>query len=208
MMKTSEETQTFREAIVGAEDPERFARAYFHYLAYLMDRIDTGAIRRFVSLLEEARENGDTCFFIGNGGSAATASHMANDWNTITLKDRSGKPLRALSLVDNIPALTANANDYGYENIFVEQLKTHYRPGDKLVVISASGDSSNLIEAVRWFKKSGGTVVGLLGFDGGRLKGMCDLIIHVETEKGEYGPVEDIHMVLDHLIYSWYRRSA
>ena len=104
--------------------------------------------------------------------------------------------------------MTAIANDTGYENLFAYQLRIHYRPGDKLVAISASGNSPNVVEAARWVKKRGGRVVGLVGFDGGELKRLSDVVIHVETQKGEYGPVEDIHMVVEHLIYTWLRNRT
>jgi len=108
-----------------------------------------------------------------------------------------------LALTDNVPLITAIGNDDGYENIFVNQLRVHYREGDKLIVISASGNSPNVVRAAEWVKQKGGRVIGLIGFDGGKLKEICDIIIHVETPKGEYGPVEDIHTILDHLVANW-----
>jgi len=129
---------------------------------------------------------------------------MANDIGMDVLK-KSGsvKAFRALALTDNTSVMTAIANDDGYENIFVNQLKIHYREGDKLVVISASGNSPNVIAAAKWVKSKGGKVIGLVGFDGGALKGICDILIHIETQKGEYGPVEDIHTIIDHLVANW-----
>ncbi|MCX5715878.1 MAG: SIS domain-containing protein [Candidatus Omnitrophica bacterium] len=158
--------------------------------------------------LEEARKKQNTIFIIGNGGSAVTASHMANDF---ALGSRAGghkSQYRALSLADNTAVITAISNDCGYDKLFVEQLKVHYRAGDKLVAISASGNSQNVISAAKWVKEQGGTIIGLLGFDGGKLKGICDIAVHIETPKGEYGPVEDIHMIIDHLIYTWLHYKA
>jgi D-sedoheptulose 7-phosphate isomerase len=107
-----------------------------------------------------------------------------------------------------VVALTAIGNDAGHENLFVYQLRIHYRPGDKLIAISASGNSPNVVEAARWVKKRGGRVVGLVGFDGGELKRLADVVIHAKTPKGEYGPVEDIHIIMDHLFYSWLKARA
>lgn len=187
------------------DSPAKFADAYFSYLYQLLNQLDTRAIAAFIEELGHAREHQNTVFFIGNGGSAATASHMANDFGIGIRTGDDDPPLRALALTDNVAAMTAIANDDGYHNVFVYQLRIHYRPGDKLVAISASGNSPNVIAAAEWVKKHGGKVIGLVGFDGGRLKDICDLVIHVKTPKGEYGSVEDIHMILNHLIFNWLR---
>ena len=99
--------------------------------------------------------------------------------------------------------MLAIANDDGYESLFVNQLRVHYRHGDKLVAISASGNSPNVIAAAEWVRKQGGVVMSLVGFDGGKLKDISDIVIHVKSEEGEYGPVEDIHMIMDHLLANW-----
>lgn len=184
-------------------DVQGFSKGYFRYISGLLNRLDTGKIASFIEELEDARLHQNTVFFIGNGGSATTASHMAND---IALGARSGNddlPFRSLALTDNVAAMTATANDYGYQELFVNQLKVHYQSGDKLVAISASGNSPNVIAAAKWIKKRDGKVIGLVGFDGGKLKEICDIVIHVKTKNGEYGPVEDVHIILDHLIYTW-----
>jgi D-sedoheptulose 7-phosphate isomerase len=162
-----------------------------------------------VEVLDAARERGSTIFLIGNGGSAATASHMANDIGLDVLK-KSGdaRAFRVLSLTDSVPMLTAIANDEGYENVFLRQLRILYRPGDVLVAISASGNSPNVVAAAEWVRKEGGAVLGLTGFDGGRLRGLCDVAIHVETPKGAYGPVEDVHMIMDHLVAGYLSSRA
>lgn len=181
-----------------------FAKTYLSNLRDLIEKIDLGATELFINELELARKSGNTVFIIGNGGSAATASHMANDLSH-NPKNGATTSIRALSLSDNVPLLTAIGNDKGYENIFLDQLKVHFRPGDKLVAVSASGNSPNVIRAAEWMKSQGGKVIALVGFDGGRLKALSDIVIHVETPAGAYGLCEDIHMILDHLIYSWLR---
>lgn len=179
-------------------DPVEFARAYLGYVQSVLQRIDTFEIGRFVETLLEARERGATVFFIGNGGSAATASHFANDLSIGT--DAYDKPFRALSLTDNVPVITAIANDFGYEEIFVRQMRVLGKRGDVVVGISASGNSPNLLRAFEYAREAGIRSVAITAFDGGKMKAMADEGIHVATGPKEYGPAEDAHMVLDHLI--------
>ncbi len=178
-------------------DPKNFSIGYMNYLKELLSQIDPLAIAGFIETLIEARNRGAQIFFIGNGGSAATASHFANDLaiGTKTLD----KPFRVTSLTDNLATITAIANDSGYEEIFLQQLKVLFRPGDVVVGISASGNSPNILKAIEYTNQEGGFTVGLTGFEGGKLRKIVKLNIHVPTQKGEYGPVEDVHMMLDHL---------
>ncbi len=178
--------------------PSGFARGYLDYLVEVLSTFDVEAIGRFVDTLLAARERGARIFFIGNGGSAATASHFAND---IAIGSRSWiKPFRAVSLTDNHAIITAIANDSGYEEIFTQQLMTQMVPGDVVVAISASGNSPNVVRAVEYTNRQGGATVALTGFDGGELERLAHVVVHVATNKGEYGPTEDAHMVLDHLV--------
>lgn len=179
-------------------DPVAFAGAYIDYLQSVLQRVDTKEIGRFIQTLLDARERGATIFFIGNGGSAATASHFANDLGHGTLTY--AKPFRAVSLTDNNAVITALANDYGYEEIFVKQLRILGKKGDVLVGISASGKSPNLLKAFDYARSAGIKTVAITAFDGGKMKTMADEGIHVPTEHKEYGPAEDTHMVLDHLV--------
>jgi D-sedoheptulose 7-phosphate isomerase len=178
-----------------------FARGYLDYLKELFAKLDTDEIAAFIEVLLQARARGARIFFIGNGGSAATASHFAND---IAIGTRSwSRPFRAISLTDNVPVLTAIGNDYGYAEIFTSQLKALMVRGDVVVAISASGNSPNIVQAVEYANQQGAITVGLSGFDGGSLKQFAQYCVHVPTDKGEYGPVEDIHLILDHLVGSF-----
>jgi D-sedoheptulose 7-phosphate isomerase len=175
-----------------------YADAYLSHLSKLLSELDRQEIAKVIELFEKAREEERTVFFIGNGGSAATASHFAND---LAIGTRSKKmPFRVMSLTDNNAVMTAIGNDFGYDFLFVKQLEAIYREEDLLVAISASGNSQNLIKAIEYVKERKGTTIGLTGFDGGKLKEVADYGVHVQTKQGEYGPVEDIHMVLDHVI--------
>ena len=117
------------------------------------------------------------------------------------------RAFRVLSLVDNNSVVTAIANDVGYENIFINQLKIHYRSGDSIILISASGNSPNILKAAEWVKSKGGTIIGFLGFTGGKLIDLCDAKIHVQSEPGEYGPVEDAHLIMNHILAHWFQNK-
>lgn len=185
-------------------DPVAFAGAYIEYLQTVLRRIDTADIGRFINTLLDARHRGATVFFIGNGGSAATASHFANDISIGT--NDYEKPFRVISLTDNVPILTAIGNDFGYEEIFVRQLKVLARKGDVVVGISASGNSPNIVKAFDYARSRDIKSVALTAFDGGKMKEMADEGIHVPTGAKEYGPAEDAHMVLDHLVGAYLMR--
>lgn len=181
-----------------------FSKSYFDYLYQLLNNLDLKSINAVAEELEKARLNRNTIFVIGNGGSAVTATHMANDFGTDILKKSGTKvPFCFHALTDNTAILLAVANDDGFERIFVNQLRLYYKPGDKLLAISASGNSTNAVLAADWVKERGGVVMSFVGFEGGQLKEQSDICVHVKSNKGEYGPVEDIHMILNHLIANW-----
>ena len=181
-----------------------YSKSYIDYLSSVLNNISLTDIEKFVEVLLEARERESSIFFIGNGGSAATASHFAND---IAIGTRTyEKPFRAISLCDNQAVITAIANDDGYEKIFSQQLQVLLKKQDVVVAISASGNSPNLLDANDTAKKMNAMTVGISAFDGGKMKEMVDVSLHVTTEKGEYGPAEDAHMVLDHLVSNYLMR--
>lgn len=183
-----------------ARDPAAasFARGYLDYLAEVLAQLDEEEIAGFVAELLRARDSDGRIYFLGNGGSAATASHFVND---IAIGSRSWeRPFRAVCLADNNAVVTSIANDYGYDRVFVQQLQGHLHPDDLVVAISVSGNSPNVLAAVEYARSCDVRVVGLTGFDGGRLRELADVPVHVPTNAGEYGPAEDVHMVLDHLV--------
>lgn len=182
-------------------DPVAFASAYIDYLTQVLKGIDTNEIGRFIKTLLDARDRGATVFFIGNGGSAATASHFANDLAIGTQSYE--KPFRAISLTDNQAIITAIANDFGYQDVFVRQLRMLGRAGDVVVGISGSGNSPNLLQAFEYAQSAGIKTVAITAFNGGRMKEMADEGIHVPTAPKEYGPAEDAHMMIDHLVGSY-----
>ncbi len=171
---------------------------YVERVTAALRSIKTDEVSIFVEALNRARLRASTVFIIGNGGSAATASHMATDLGVGSQRFDAG--LRAISLADNVGTLTATGNDIAFEETFAAQVKLLGNAEDLLVAISASGNSRNLVAAVEVAKLRGMTVVALTGFSGGRLAKLADISVHVETEDGDYGPAEDAHLVVNHMV--------
>lgn len=173
-----------------------------HYLVSLEEvirRIDRQEIWAVVNVLMKAWRSQKQVFLLGNGGSSATASHMANDLNKYTIVD--GKPrFKAIALSDNVPLMTAWGNDSAYEDIFVEQLVNFLEPGDVVLGISCSGNSANVIKALQVARDSDAVTVGFTGDDGGQLKALVDHCIFIPSP--HIGQQEDGHMILDHVIAS------
>jgi D-sedoheptulose 7-phosphate isomerase len=190
------------EIFSGSKSGADYAQRYVSYLSNLLGNLDVEAVEKTIAIFQKARNDGRTIFFVGNGGSAATCSHFAEDLEYGT-RTEGRKPFRVRSLADNTAYVTAVANDEGYENVFVRQLQSHFSAGDVLVAISASGNSPNVLKAAEFANSKGGTTIGMTGFDGGKLKDLCKYCVHVKTVKGAYGPVEDIHLVLDHIISTY-----
>ncbi|MCX8130828.1 MAG: SIS domain-containing protein [Clostridia bacterium] len=191
-----------------SSNAKEFAAGYLDYLANLLRKLDLDEITAFIDEMDRCHKSQNNIFIVGNGGSAATASHMVNDLGMDVLKKAGIEvPFRAMSLTDNIPLIMAISNDDSYDNVFVNQLKIYYKEGDILIGISASGNSPNIINAAEWVKQRNGKVIGLTGFDGGKLKEISDIVVHVDTPKGEYGPVEDIHLVINHLLAMWFQNK-
>ena len=153
-------------------------------------------------MLYRTYRDGKQVFTLGNGGSASTASHMSADLakNTIGANMRR---FRILSLNDNPSILTALSNDLGYETVFVEQLKNLVRAGDVVIAVSASGNSPNVLNAIRYAQTQSAQVVGLLGFSGGEAAQLVDLAIVVPSD--HYGVIEDLHLMINHIIVDHFK---
>ena len=178
-------------------DTQAAANVYLEGMIDVIRGVDHGQIAACFDALWKAWAEDRAVFIIGNGGSASTASHMANDLSKQALVP-GRKPLRAHALTDNVEAITAIANDSGYENIFADQLKTHARAGDLLLLISCSGNSRNLIRAIEVAKRLHLTTIAFGGLDGGRTRDYCDLYVHVPSH--DYGHVETAHLLFEHLL--------
>jgi D-sedoheptulose 7-phosphate isomerase len=186
-------------AVSQSSPVRRIAADYVLALSKLIQQMDFPAIERIIQRLRVARDSHAMIYVAGNGGSSATASHWVNDLGKAT-KCSGCTPMRVMSLSDNVPWLTALANDLGVEAMFSGQLENFARPGDVLVVISASGNSPNLVHAVELGKRRGISTIGFLGFDGGILKRRVDDFLWLPTQKGAYALVEDGHAVLCHIV--------
>ena len=172
---------------------------YFLQHQLIFNFIKINEIEMMVDSIDIARKNNKTIFIAGNGGSATTASHFATDIGIGSLTR--ANPVRAISLCDNAAVITAIANDIDYSSIFEKQLQLLGAKGDLLLVISASGNSINLIKAVEMANEMGIAAYSLTGFNGGKLKEITQgRNIHIETPKGTYGLVEDAHLAICHVI--------
>ena len=174
------------------------AAAHVEEVQEALRSLDLDAVERVARRLHDARQRGGTIYIAGNGGSAATASHWVNDLGKATRR-WGGCRTRVMALADNVSWLTALANDEGYEHAFAEQLENFAQAGDVLVLISASGNSPNLLRAVDVAEAHGVETVALLGFDGGALKDRVDEHVLVASAAGAYELVEDVHNVVCHM---------
>ncbi len=172
-------------------------RKYISEVSATLEGLPIENIAQVVKLLEEARLKVKGVFIFGNGGSAATASHFAADLSKGAISK--GKPrIKAFALTDNIPLLTAWANDTAYENVFAEQLENFIERGDVAIGISGSGNSPNVLNGIKVAKAKGATTIGFIGFDGGKLKEFVDIAMIVLNHNMKQ--VEDIHLLLEHAI--------
>jgi D-sedoheptulose 7-phosphate isomerase len=170
---------------------------YLGELRATLDKLSRDDVRGVVTALEETWVRRGTIYIIGNGGSAATASHMMNDLTKLTRV--AGQPrVRAIALTDNVPLMTAVANDQEYADIFLEPLTTFLEPHDVLIAISASGNSPNIVRAVDFARARGVLVIGFCGDPGGRLAATADLRVVIPSPS--IGQQEDGHLILNHVV--------
>lgn len=161
--------------------------------------LDVASVSGFAGHLVSAYENNKTIFVIGNGGSAANASHFAQDISKgVFMEKPVERGIKALSLTDNVAYITALGNDNGYHTVFSAQLNTFANEGDFLVAISGSGNSKNILDAVRIARQKNMFVIGVTGFDGGELKKASDFSVHVPLN--DMCSVESVHSVIFHTI--------
>lgn len=177
---------------------------YLDELKKTIDALPLEHISAIISTLQDAYKNDKKIFILGNGGSASTASHMVNDLAKGTMI-KGKKRFRAISLCDNLPLMTAWANDDGYENMYVEQLANLLETGDVVIAISGSGNSPNILKAVEYANTHKATTIGLTGFQGGKLKGIVKECLVVPSNSMQR--IEDIHLVMGHLLMCYFREA-
>ncbi len=166
----------------------------------VLKALDRSEISQVINVLEEAREAEADIYVCGNGGSASTAGHLAGDFNKGVSQMTSGKKYRMHCLTDNLAAMTAISNDFSYDDVFLRQLEGRLRQGDLLIAISGSGNSVNIIKAVEYARSVGCRVIGMTGYDGGKLKQMADY--HLDVSCNDMQISEDVHLIFDHLMMS------
>jgi D-sedoheptulose 7-phosphate isomerase len=177
-------------------------RGYLDRLLKTLDGMPIEQIATLSEMLYRAYSDGKQVFILGNGGSASTASHMAADLGKNTIGPNMRR-FRIMSLNDNIPLLTALANDLGYENVFAEQLQNLIQPGDVLIAISGSGKSPNVLRAMEYARSRSAQVAALLGFGGGPAAGLADLVVLIDSD--DYGVIEDAHLIINHILVQHFR---
>ena len=179
-----------------------FVNDYFRGLTKTISEISVDKLESIVDFIYTAYKENNQVFLIGNGGSASTASHFCCDLGKGAVID--GQPrFRVMSLNDNIALLTAYSNDYGYEFVFVEQLRNLLNKGDILICITASGNSKNVLNAIEYAREVGAITIGFLGFGGGKAKDLVTECITVSNTN--YGQVEDSHMILSHAVSQYFQ---
>lgn len=179
-----------------------FLESYKQRLNDLFDSIDIEILEAIINSLITAFKEGKTLYVVGNGGSAATASHVQADFQFFVRYFTAFRP-KVIALTDNVPLITAISNDISYDEIFVEQMKGVFNTGDLLLAISASGNSPNVVKAVEYAKELGGKTIAFCGFNGGKLKEITDMPLYTPNSEKDYGPIEDLHMILDHVIVNF-----
>ncbi len=192
-----------RQQVEVEQSLKSYVADYFARLTAVMETVAPERIEAMGEILFRAYCHGKQVFVVGNGGSSATASHMACDLGKNTISPNLRR-FRIMSLNDNVPLLTALANDVGYDRVFSEQLVNLIRPGDVLLVLSGSGRSPNIVEAARCARARAATIVALLGFDGGEARELADEYVLVPSD--DYGIIEDVHMILVHGLTGYFKR--
>jgi D-sedoheptulose 7-phosphate isomerase len=190
---------------MGKNTENNHIKRYIKGLTEHIQSIDSSELESVAKTLHTAWQNHRNIFCIGNGGSAATSAHFATDLSWGRNKINQDRP-KAVSLTTNTSILTALANDIGYDSVFAEQLRTFLQEHDILFAISASGNSPNIIKAIEYANSAGAITIGLVGFDGGKMKSICQECIHINTEHGAYELVEDIHHAICHMLSTYIKQ--
>ena len=177
-------------------------KEYIEDIKRLCDILNPDEIEEVCKVVLEKYKAGHQIFVAGNGGSAGTSNHFCCDFGKNAVKNDTKRP-RIISLSANIEVLTALGNDFCYAEVFSQQMKNLFSDGDLIILISASGNSPNVVSAAEYAKSRGGVVIGLTGFEGGKLKELSDLCINVPSDS--YEKIEDIHMMLTHIMVCWFK---
>jgi D-sedoheptulose 7-phosphate isomerase len=163
----------------------------------LAERLDIESFQRGIDMIKAAFDGGKKIITCGNGGSASTASHYITDWNKM-INLATGKKFRGISLTDNVGLITAYGNDLSYADVFSGQVDAIMDEGDLLVALSGSGNSLNVVKAIEAARRAGGKVLGVVGYDGGKIMPMCDHCVW--TPSFDMQLCEDVHLMFGHMV--------
>jgi len=189
-----------QEKAPGPRNEAASAEGYFGALSRLIPQLPYAAIDGIIDCLLRAYKEDRTVFVFGNGGSAASASRMMVDLNKGTAEASQTRRLKVIALTDNVPLLTAWANDASYEQVFSEQLKNFVQEGDVAFAISASGNSANVLLALKTARERGASTLGLTGYEGGKMKPLCGVCAVVPSDNMQM--IEDMHHAMLHSIFT------
>lgn len=173
------------------------AKTYLSRLSKLLESFDRTQVDNAVKVIADAWQAGRQIITLGNGGSSMTALHFINDWNKSIFMS-TGKPFRGRSLVDNMGLVMSYGNDISFQDIFVEQLKNIFQPGDLIIAISGSGNSENVIRAVSYANDNNGVTLGLCGYRGGKLKDLAQHVLWADVDDMQLS--EDVHAIFGHIV--------
>ncbi|MFK7897299.1 MAG: SIS domain-containing protein [Myxococcota bacterium] len=185
------------------DDFQQFVTGYYETFLEVLRRVDADELRGILDVLMAVGDRGATVYVAGNGGSASIADHTACDISKGTHADGHG-PIRTVSLASNAAMITAIANDVAYDQIYRKQLEYYLRDGDAVLLVSASGNSPNVVEACRYAQKQGASTMAFVGFEGGELKRIADHVVHVDV--ANYGMAEDTHQSIMHVLSQYIAR--
>jgi D-sedoheptulose 7-phosphate isomerase len=200
--KTLKQKKSIKDVV---SSPREFIAVYLYEVKRCLDALDKDKLETAIDMIVQAYRNGRNVFILGNGGSASTASHMSCDLGKGTLQrlyDNTERRIKVISLTDNVALMTAFANDLSFDDIFIQQLRNLVETDDLVIALSGSGNSPNVIKAIKYAKDCGAKTIGFLGFkNGGKMAKIVDCSLIVDST--HYGPIEDIQLILNHLIVSW-----
>jgi D-sedoheptulose 7-phosphate isomerase len=186
---------------------QNYFKDYRNRIDEILNTVQIEKLVETIELIISTFKTGNTLYVCGNGGSAATATHMQADFSFFTRYFTKFRP-KVRALTDNAAMMTAVGNDTSFDDIFVEQLKGHFQSGDILICISASGNSENVLRAASYANENGGTSIGFVGFEGGKLLNTASISLFTPNPKGDYGPIEDVHMIFNHLIVNYLSKDV
>ena len=186
---------------------QNYFKEYRNRIDEILNTVQIEKLVETIELIISTFKTGNTLYVCGNGGSAATATHMQADFSFFTRYFTKFRP-KVRALTDNAAMMTAVGNDTSFDDIFVEQLKGHFQSGDILICISASGNSENVLRAASYANENGGTSIGFVGFEGGKLLNTASISLFTPNPKGDYGPIEDVHMIFNHLIVNYLSKDV